>query len=79
MEEKPNKGNERFWSYMLQVGKMSWAVPFCLLCSYTFLQASAAWLDHGWFYKCGMLHALGVTGSWYKVLGNLLLLQLAAL
>lgn len=79
MEEKPNKGDKRFWNYMLEAGKMSWAVPLCLLCFYASPQASAAWLDLGWFYKCGMLHALRVTGSWCKVLGNLLLLQLAAL
>lgn len=74
MEEKPKKGDKRFWSYMLEAGKMSWAVPLCLLCSYASPQASAAWLDLGWFYKCGMLHALRVAGSWCKVLGNLLLL-----
>ena len=26
MEEERNKGNKRFWSYMLEAGKMSWAV-----------------------------------------------------
>lgn len=79
MEEKPKKGNKRFWSCVLEVGKMSWAVPLCLLCSYTFPRASAAWLYLGLFHKCGTCHALGLTGSWRKVLGNLLLLQLAAL
>lgn len=69
----------RFWSYRLGAGKTSWAVPLCLLCSDTFPQAAAAWLDLGWFHKRGMFHALGVTGSWCQVLGNLLLLQLTAL
>lgn len=46
-----------------------------LLCSYTFPQTSAAWLALVWFYKCGMPST--VTSA--KVLGNLLLLQLAAL
>ena len=57
-KKSPTRAIKDFWSYILEAGEMSWAVPLCLLCSYTFPQASAAWLDLGWFYKCGMLHAL---------------------